>query len=109
MAIQPIDLQTLFTQVDKIGRTQVAEKEGVAIQQAMHGVQMQRKAEQDVQSVNKVMDQGDGVEKVKDRRQKDQQQGAEMQEQEDDEEEAVKKENNVIRDPLLGKNIDISL
>jgi hypothetical protein len=111
MAIQPLDLQTLFTQVDKVGKTQSAQREGLAMQQAIQGAQLQRKTEEQIQSVNQAQDTGDGAEKVKDR-------GAREQEAED--RERKKKESGgepgrqeqrppFFRDPSLGQNIDISL
>ncbi|MDR2542498.1 MAG: hypothetical protein LBC80_03495 [Treponema sp.] len=67
MAIAPIDLQTLFSQVDKVGRTQQAQKEGQAIQQAIHGAQLQRKTEEQIQQVNETQDTGEGVDKINER------------------------------------------
>jgi hypothetical protein len=66
MAIQPIDLQTLFTQIDKVGKAQSAQKEGLAAQQALQGVQLQRKTEEHIQSVNEAQDTGEGAEKIND-------------------------------------------
>ena len=110
MAIQPIDLQTLFTQVDKVGRAQSAQKEGLAIQQAIQGAQMERKTEEQIQSVNQAQNTGDdGVEGVKDRRERGQAEGEEKKRQKDDEPALEGKKNSVIRDPTLGRNIDISL
>jgi len=111
MAIQPIDLQTLFTQVDKVAKTQSAQREGLAIQQTLEGIQIQRKTEEHIQSVNKAQDTGEGVDKVNDRRE---------QKHEHAKEEKKSPENNdanaeeiesavVIRDPALGRTIDISL
>lgn len=111
MAIQPIDLQTLFTQLEKVGKAQSAQREGLAVQQDMQGVQLQRKTEEQIQSVNKAQDSGDGAEKVGDRRGGSRRGGAKGQggtgeesETEDEEPQAP-----VIRDPALGRNIDISL
>jgi hypothetical protein len=61
MAIQPIDLQTLFTQIDKVGKAQSAQREGLAVQQAIQGVQLQRKTEEQIQSVNEAQDTGEGA------------------------------------------------
>ena len=68
MAIQPIDLQTLFTQVDKIGKEQAAQKDGLAMQQAILGIKMEQKTEAQIQAVNKAQDSGEGAEKVKERK-----------------------------------------
>ncbi|MDR1858824.1 MAG: hypothetical protein LBQ69_05090 [Treponema sp.] len=109
MAIQPIDLQTLFTQADKVARQQSAQRDGVAIQQVIHGVQLQRKTEEQIQSVNEAQNTGeDGIEQVKDRGAQGQEGGrGKKQDQEDPEGEEA--QNPVIRDPFLGRNIDISL
>ena len=107
MAILPIDLQTLFTQVDKVGKTQIAQKEGLDLQQAIQGTQIQRKTEEQVQSVNEAQDTGEGVESVNDRGEQAAQEGKKR--QQNDEQPDEDKENPVIRDPSLGRNIDISL
>jgi len=109
MAIQPIDLQILFTQVDKVGKAQVAQQEGQTLQQAIQGTQLQRKTEEHVQEVNEAQDMGEGTEKVNDRKQGNSGNSGGKKEKglgkNDDE------ENNpsMFQDPSLGKNIDISL
>jgi hypothetical protein len=110
MAIQPIDLQTLFTQVDKMAKTQSAMKDGTSVQQAIQSIQMERKTEQQIQSVNETQNTGDGVEKVKDRRErKHEQADGGKKDQETGEEAEADSERVVFRDSHLGKNIDISL
>jgi hypothetical protein len=109
MAIQPIDLQTLFTQVEKVGKSQAFQKEGLQIQEALQQVQSQKKAEEQVQSVNETQDSGDGAEKIKDgnsRQQAAGQDGEESDGEEEKPEETARQ--NLIRDPTLGRNIDIS-
>jgi hypothetical protein len=108
MAIQPIDLQTLFTQVEKVGKSQAAQKEGLQIQQALQGIQSQQKTEERIQSVNESQNMGEGAEAVKDRSSRkdgDQEQGKEGAEGKNAEEQP---ESQVIRDPALGKIIDVS-
>ena len=109
MAIAPIDLQTLFAQVDKVGKTQAAQKDGQAIQQAMHGVQIQRKTDAQIQQVNEAQDAGD-TEKINDRtaKQKDGKKNKSGGKDSDDNEENDEKPAVVFRDPSLGNKIDIS-
>jgi hypothetical protein len=111
MAIQPIDLQTLFTQVDKVGKAQSAQQEGLANQQAIQGVQIQRKTEEHIRQVNQAQDTGEGTEKVNDRRQRNASWGSGKKEesQDSDEDDKNEKTPRTFADPLLGKNIDISL
>jgi hypothetical protein len=116
MAIHPIDLQTLFTQVDKIGKEQANQKQGLQIQQAIQSAQIQRKTDERIQSVNESQDTGDGPERVKDRsprkhRDDREEKGLEEQARLKAEQGAGDRRLNdpsVIRDPALGKNIDLS-
>ena len=111
MAIQPIDLQTLFTQMDKVARSQSALREGVAMQQAIQGAQMQRKTDEQIRAVNETKQMGeDGAEKVKDRESQAKDGGGGKKKdtpQETPAGEDVKAP--FISDPFLGRNIDISL
>ncbi len=109
MAIQPIDLQTLFTQLDKVAKIQSDQREGAALHQAIQGAQLQRKTEDQIKAVNQAQNMGeDGAEKVKDRGpQTHNGNGKKKQEDEKPQQEEAKAA--VIHDPSLGRNIDISL
>jgi hypothetical protein len=112
MAIQPIDLQTLFTQLDKVGKAQSAQREGLAVHQAMQGVQMQRKTDEQIQSVNEAQNTGDGAEKVQDRRKGEKEtSGGKGKKKEGSGKDDTPDEKRpyVFHDPRLGRNIDISL
>ena len=108
MPIQPIDLQVLFTQMDKAGRAQVAQQDGRTIHQAIQGAQLQQKMEEHVQEVNQAQNMGDGTEKVNDRGQRGsgKNSGKKNNDKDDGNEE---KKPAIVLDPSLGKNIDISL
>ncbi len=96
--------------MDKVGKAQSAQKDGLAFQQAIQGAQMERKTEANIQSVNEAQNMGDGTEKINDREDREQtpsQGGGKRQDK--DEENPEEQEQFVIRDPRLGKNIDISL
>jgi len=114
MAIAPIDLQAIFSQVDKVGKSQAAQREGQILHQAMVGVQLQRKTEEHIQQVNEAQNTGEGVEKVKDRDAENKQKrnsggkGGRNDENNEDEN-AEEKQVSVLHDPNLGKKIDISL
>ena len=111
MAIQPIDLQAIFSQVDKVGKANTALREDMAVQQEMHGIHMQRKTEEKIQSVNETQNTGeDGAEKIKDKESKGQEspageKGKNNSKDPNEEEKTVR----VISDLNLGRNIDISL
>ena len=109
MAIQPIDLQTLFTQMDKVGRAQMAQREGQAVQQMIQGLELQRKTEEHIQSVNEAQDMGDGTQKVNDRKQRRESGDGKKRDDRDTPGEEEDSTPSVFRDPSLGRNIDISL
>jgi hypothetical protein len=52
MAIQPLDLQIMFSQLDKVGKEQAALREGAAIQKAIAGDREAQKLTQNIESVN---------------------------------------------------------
>jgi hypothetical protein len=108
MAIQPIDLQTLFTQLEKVGKAQASQKEGAMIQQAIQSVTIQRRTDENIQSVNETRDTGRGAEEIKDqngrRRQAAEDEGA----GEREEGEGEKPKIPVFRDPALGRYIDFT-
>lgn len=51
MPVSPLDLQTLFTQMDKVGREQSLLKEGAAIQQSVQGAIAVKKGEEQARTV----------------------------------------------------------
>ena len=109
MAIQPIDLQTLFTQMDKVAKTQSAQREGLALQQTIQGIQIQRKTEENIQAVNEAQNMGEGTEKVKDRGAQGQEGGKGKKKEQEEEPSPEKTHPPFIKDPSLGRKIDISL
>jgi hypothetical protein len=113
MAIQPIDLQTLFTQMDKVGKLQAAQKEGLALQQSIQSVEIQRRTDEHIQSVNEAQNTGEGTERINDRNAGKRQSGEEAAgneggETEDSGDAAEKTPVRVIKDPALGRNVDFS-
>jgi hypothetical protein len=110
MAIQPIDLQTLFTQMDKVGKDQSNQKEGLQVRQDVHNIHQQQKQEQRIQSVNEAQDTGQGAERIKDRNRKNNsgQDESSEKERENPEDEIEESKINFVKDPALGQNIDVS-
>jgi len=110
MAIQPIDLQALFTQLDKVGKNQAVAREGQQINEAIQQLQTQRKLEENVQSVNEAQDMGEDAEKIKDNsgRGAHAKQGGGKGNSGEEEEDSAGEKPELIRDPALGRNIDIS-
>jgi hypothetical protein len=106
VAIQPIDLQVLFTQLDTVGKTQAAHKDTLVLQQAMQNIQIQKKTEADIQSVNESQDMGEGTEGVNDRGARKHTGGETSGQRQGKHDEREKPPE--LWDPLLGHNIDIS-
>ena len=111
MAIQPIDLQALFTQLDKVGKNQTMMREGQQIQESMQQLQFQRRNEQNIQSVNQAQDMGEEAETIKDEKRQGTREnnfGARERQPQDEELFEAEEKRDLIRDPALGRNIDIS-
>ncbi|MDR2500187.1 MAG: hypothetical protein LBD37_03775 [Treponema sp.] len=109
MAIQPLDLQILFSQLDKVGKDQATQKEGAQMQAALQGMHIQKKTDEHFHAVNELQDIGKEAERIKDKNARQQQQGGSAaQEDGDGETRESDGETAVIRDPALGKNIDVS-
>ena len=111
MAITPINLQAIFSQVDKVGKTQAAQKEGQTLHQAIQGVQIERKTEEHIQQVNEAQNTGEGIERIKDRDKEhgNRQNSGHRNDERKKEENTEETQTHVLRDPYLGKKIDISL
>jgi hypothetical protein len=110
MAIQPIDLQTLFTQIDKVGKDQSVHREGAQLQASLQAARVERLEVERDHSVNEARDTGQGgAEHVRERQGR--RQGGKEFFAEDEPEAADAEEDgdpHVIRDPCLGKHIDVS-
>ncbi|MDR2447474.1 MAG: hypothetical protein LBD58_09355 [Treponema sp.] len=105
MAIQPLDLQIMFTQIDSIGKSQAVQKEGLVIQQSLQNLKKQERTEADIQAVNESQDIGEGAGAIHDRgsRKFSGKDGERRHDKERKEDAAPK-----LWDPQLGKNVDIS-
>jgi len=108
MAIAPIDLQTLFTQLDKVGKAHTSQKEG-QINQAIEAMQIQKKTDEQMLQINEAQNTGEGAEKVKDRPNENHRQSGNKNKRNKDGAEEEKENTFVLSDPSLGKNIDITL
>ena len=104
MAIAPIDLQTLYTQMDKVSKTVIQQQQGVALQNSMIlDAKLQKEIEnKDVINETKKDEQ---MNQIKDRNGSagNKKNDSKKQNQKEDE----KEQSYVIRDPALGNNLDI--
>ncbi len=116
MALLPIDLQTLFSQAQQVGKEQAAQKEAPPAAQAAQGQQLAQRAETRDHAVNETHNQEEGAERVKDRSRR----GAQRRGPRDRKEKpgpgkppskppaARPPASNVVSDPDLGRHIDVS-
>jgi len=108
MAIQPIDLQAIFSQMDKVGKTQAFLKDGQQIQEALHQAKAQQKLEENVKSVNESQNMGEDSGKIKDENRRGAAQDGNREQPDSKAEDKIQEKKDTIRDPALGRNIDIS-
>ena len=108
MAISPLDLQTLFTQMDKVGKQEMAQRDGAAVLQSVQQARQQQQTDERVRSVNEAQNTGEGAEGIKDKNSGHAGHGHGEHKNQSAEEHAEEGD-GVIRDPALGRNIDVSL
>ncbi len=107
MALLPIDLQTLFTQANQVGKEQAVQKEAAPQAQSLQGAQLVQKTEQRDNDVNETHDQEEGPEQIKDKARR----GADRKRKQSAEKRkpaAPPSAKDVVRDPALGRNVDIT-
>lgn len=105
MAIQPIDLQTLFLRMQQIGQEQSAERNAQLQGQAVAGSEIARRSELERSVVRETHDLEGGPDQVHedDKGQTDQKHEGRNRETSDDD-----GETDIFRDPDLGRNVDVS-
>ena len=108
MALLPIDLQTMFSQMGQIGKEQAVAKEVPPQLQAMQAEQIVRKSEHDDKAVNQAREPGEGPEKVReDGRRGKRRRGGPRERRSPGQEPAEGGEPEVFEDPALGHNVDL--
>ncbi|MDR0551921.1 MAG: hypothetical protein LBG72_07885 [Spirochaetaceae bacterium] len=110
MAIAPIDLQTLFTQMDKVGKEQTAIKDGTALHKAIHGEVQNRKIEERMEGVMEAEQTGEGLSGIQDDKEQRRQQNKKKNnnKNKESEEDAAAAQHSIFRDPAMGTHLDLS-
>jgi hypothetical protein len=110
MAIQPIDLQALFTQLATVGKNQAAIKEAAQLEAARSGEQALRKLEDNLRSINEPGEAGKELGIIKDQKGDGARKGNSGggREEAEKDEAVLEDEARLIRDPARGRNLDIS-
>ncbi len=116
MAIQPIDLQTMYTQMDKVAKNVAYQEKGVYLNRDVHQADQQKKIDEQHKAIEKAQKEEKSADKVKER-QEDGSHGKSLAEKKGsqntgDSDETVNQNQEVIynwiTDPNLGNHIDIS-
>ncbi len=107
MPLLPIDLQTLFTQLNQVAKDQTAQKEMVPLAQAAQGSQIAKQTGARDTRVNETERQEQGTEQVRRRRRREGQKKRQAPEREKGKRPAEQKK-DVFRDPALGSHIDVT-
>ncbi len=107
MPILPIDLQTLFSQGNQVGKEQAVQKEAAPQAQSLQGALLVQQTETRDASVNETRHQEQGPEQVKDRARR----GAERRRRSPGKPPsgpAPRPAAETFRDPALGRHVDIT-
>lgn len=111
MGIQPIDLQTLYAQMEKVGKAQVHQQAAAQNAREAELAKNREDAEKKVTTVQET-EAGEETGIVKERKESSGNSAPESQARQDepsnDEESTEPDDREVIRDPDLGSHIDIS-
>ncbi len=110
MPLLPIDLQTLFSQTNQVGKEQAAQKDATPQAQSLQGSQLVQKTEQRDNDVNEAQHQEEGPEQVKARSRRPRREAGERRENGAKGKPSTKpaRSAEVFKDPALGKNIDVT-
>ena len=110
MPIKPIDLQTLFSQLEQVGRERAAGKDGNVglLQQSLQGMAQLKKRGEEAKAIRKPEASENGAPGVNDREggTRDERSGSPREKESDGA--AEEPAPNVITDPELGSRVDIS-
>jgi hypothetical protein len=108
MPVTPLDLQTLFSHINQVGKEQAAQKEGTAIQQSMQAHSIVKQTQVKDKTVNEAKEPDTGPAKVKDENKGRQNPAKQGEEKKEDEKKGGDAKREVVKDPALGIHIDIS-
>jgi hypothetical protein len=108
MPILPIDLQTMFSNMNQVSKDQSVQKEEASAQQSLAGLQQVKKAEENDNSVNETREIGDGVDKISEEEKKKNEKAKKKRGKKNKSDLQDMDAKEVVKDPLLGHHVDIS-
>jgi len=107
MALLPIDLQIMFSQLSNVGKEQAVQRDVLPQYQFVQGTEMVQKAEHDDSAVNQSQQLGEGPEKVKEQEEKEKRQHSRGQRKGEGGESAKEDQRQIFEDPDLGHHVDL--
>jgi hypothetical protein len=108
VSITPADLQTLFSQIDKIAKDVHAQKEGAQLHRNIETALHQKIELEKARAVNETDDAGEGPDKLKDQKNSEGGGASGQKKKPDGKEDCAPAAALVeVRDPNLGKYLDI--
>ena len=110
MPLLPIDLQTLFSQSNQVGKEQAVQRDSAPLAQSLQGAQLAQRTEQRDNAVNEAHNQEEGPEQVKARARRGAEGGGNRKREGRPQRKkpAAVPPKNVFQDPALGRTIDIT-
>ncbi len=109
MAIQPIDLQTMYTSLEKVSKLTAAKQQAVQLQSAIQQEDLAKKIQEKAIAVEKTeMDNDEGLSHIKDKQEHTDSESQSSSDHKEKKDEPVEEPMQVITDPLIGQHIDVS-
>jgi hypothetical protein len=110
MAVNPLDLQVSFSQINNVGKQQSALKESDDIKQEQASQVLNKQSTKETQEVPETKDINDGVGKIKDKEKEEKNRSKKKKPEDKAENEDAEKKDEIdkdVKDPNLGQKIDI--
>jgi len=106
MSFRPIDLQTLFSHLNQVGKEQALEKNAALLQQAQQGQSIVRQADQNNHSINQTEKTQEGLDSINEKGHESS--GGKKEKEKKESEEKEKADKDFFQDPDVGHNLDIT-
>ena len=107
MPLLPIDLQTMFSQMARVGTEQAVQRDVPPLYQAAQAAELTKKAVQDDKTVNQARETGEGPEKVKERTPRGERRKRQQARPAKSKEGSDAPRRDVVEDPALGHHVDL--
>jgi hypothetical protein len=107
MPILPIDLQTMFSNLNQVSREQSIQKDVTPAQQALQSTQVVKETEAKDKTVNETREVGDGINKVSEEEKKKKTREKRKKGGKKQTDQNNLDSNEVVKDPLLGHHVDL--